>query len=148
MRNCQAGDALSTSEAYKKWLDGSTHVANLKVAIAIQASILVMGTMLVTHDRQSAGLGVAVLLVAYNGFCGYLANFKYKLACVLVAVPNLSLAVIIASFAAVRETYDEPLVVLWIIGTSLVGLVAAILARVSGVPSQTGRAPDLPEDDA
>jgi len=139
---------LGTREKYLQWLDKSTHVANLKAAIAVQAFVLIMGTMVVTNSKNGFVLMMAVLFAGYQVFCAFLANFKYTLACSLVGIPNLVLAALFLVAFVLDVSVDDPLLVLWLAATTLLGLVAIILSRVSDVPSQAKRALDSPQDDA
>lgn len=139
---------MGTRHKYLQWLDKSTYVANLKTAIAIQSFVLVMGTMLITQSRHGSGLGSAVLFAGYQVFCAFLANFRYKLACSLVAIPNLVIAALILLSWALGGSVDDPIKMLWLIATSSLGLITVVLSRVSDVPSQAERTLDSPQDDA
>ena len=145
--NLQLGDLLSNRDRYLRWLDKSTHISNLKAVIAVQSFVLVMGTMVVTNSRSGSELLIAVLFVGYHVFCAFLSNFKYKLACALVAIPNLLLAALFLGVLVIDPTEDDPILFLWLIATTLLGIIAAVLSRVSAVPSQAERTVDLPKDD-
>jgi len=138
---------LSTRQKYLEWLDKSSHVANLKTSVAVQGFVLVVGTLVITHSRTGEGLGFAILLTGYHVFCGFLANFKYRLACSLIAVPNFLLALAFG-YLVVNRRSEEPLELLWFVATFSLAAAVIVLSRVSGVPSQAERSIDSPQDDA
>ena len=67
-------------------------ISEIHFITSVQEIVLVMGTMVITNSRSGSELLIAVLFVGYQVFCAFLANFKYKLACSLVAIPNLLIA--------------------------------------------------------
>ena len=108
----------------------STHIANLKAAIAVQSFVLVVGTMVITQSRNSAELLLAVLFSGYQIFCAFLANDRFKLACVLIAIPNLAMGIGIGFFYAIGAFRSDPIMIMWLVATSLLGLVALFLSMV------------------
>ena len=128
---------MSARDKYLQWLNKSTHIANFKAAIAVQSIVLVMGTMLI--EQEPHGAGIAVLFVGYSTFCAFLANFRYRLACTLVAVPNFAIAALVFFAEGLEDSFDNPVAILWLVSTLMMGVVVTVLSRVSDVPSAAER---------
>ena len=122
--------------------------ANLKTSLAIESFILVMGSIVIIRDRVAGEIFLAIIVAAYQIACGYLSNFRYRLACYLIAVPNLLLASLIVFFADLAETISEPLILLWIFSTTSIGLYASFASRLPTTANGNSPDPASPHNDA
>ena len=126
---CILAIKMSVEDTFSRWMRLTADSANLKIVVAVWSFVLVMGTLVVTNSRSSNELFGAVMVVSYQIFCSYLSNFRFKLACYLLAVPLLPLAVLHA-VALVLSALDgrevSPISVLWFMTAAFVGLYSSI----------------------
>ena len=113
------------------WL--TADAANLKLVVAVVSPVLVLGTLVLNSRLNSDELLAAILLVSYLVFCSYLSNYRFSLACYLLAIPLLVMAAMAAVYVAVPLIWiDEPVDprgVLWFSTTAIVGLYSSFALR-------------------
>ena len=139
---------MNERRKYERRLNRSRFTANLRTAICVQGFVLVMGTLLITNSRASDELMIAVVFTAVQLAWAYFASTRYKLACSGIAVPNLVIAFVLFLAFSVTKDAQDPLVGVWFISTSLLGLVAVVLARATGGGEEVSSTLHAPDDDA
>ena len=130
---------MEPSQVFLQWLNKSKHIANLKALVAVQSFVLIMGTLIIDPGHRGGHAGPAVLFAAYQVFSAFLANFRYRNACLLIAIPNLLIAGIFVMNSIAYEFPSEPIPRLWFWSTLGLGVGALLLSRVRDVPSQSSR---------
>ena len=108
-------------------------ISNLRTAVALESAVLILGTVVIDGIYGGPILG-ALLVVAYQAVCGYLADPRFALAVYLIAVPNSLLGVLFLIDAQTYGRFDEPSTLLLIIcalSISVVSILMLIMASAA-----------------
>lgn len=116
------------------WLRLTSSSANLKLVLCAWSIVLLIAVLVFSNGWKNDGLFGASLYVAYLAFCGYLSNYHFRLASLMVAVPSLLLscaygAILVLAYLRGDIFSDIALVWLLTIGMASAGLYAAVSAR-------------------
>ena len=136
-------DRSKEAAAFQAWMRLTESSANLKSVIAIWSVVLLMSILIIEQDRHAPGLGGATLYVSYMVFCGYLSNFHFRAASLMLATPNLlgasaCLLLIYLLQVSGRNRADDVFMWVLVAGMSFVGLYAAASARsYSSLPAES-----------
>lgn len=104
--------------------------ANLKLAILIHSVALAISVLTMAREL----LLFVVILVAFQAFCGYLSNYRFVIACYLVAVPNIIIAAIYVLYIGLAAYFGD--IQHWTVYAAMVlfsslAFVALLLARMA-----------------
>ncbi|RLA52581.1 MAG: hypothetical protein DRR42_07125 [Gammaproteobacteria bacterium] len=103
--------------------------ANLKLAISIESVALVVGNWV--DGPYADAMFLVMIVVSYQAFCGYLSNFRFLVACSLLAVPNFGFAIFLSSLIYYYGEVDEWVVFLWLACTLFIGVAGIAVAWIA-----------------
>ena len=109
--------------------DLSDLAANLKLAILIESVAMIVGNWIDGPYREPI-LWVTII-VSFQAFCGYLANFRFLVACSLLGVLNLGVSALFCGLIYYFGGANGWITFFWVLCTSALGIVSVLLAWIA-----------------